>query len=364
MPDSPICTAPTTWEPLAYPVCRPKVEVPQVDRFKVSLQEEMFPENHTVDSLWGKDVYEHSGSDRQNHRCLECSYRLAEFGRTRYWSDGIAAAPSSVALFWTSLDRYFLGVSDHLGCKIPPESESLCLDPSWEERPLRFRMWMVRCPMCTRWKELRDFRLERPYVMDSRFEYELLSEGRCCNSCFADTHGRLELGRALGTWFRALVDKRLRHISSVLKYHACWFDLRAAHSKKEMFESKLSEIKLSVSCFKPEHDSSILSHQDISELKYYRAQAIRMLERADRVDGRPIKAFRNTKPVVWGPGPEACVATMKRLDMCKKLSEENQEAWAAWALDRDESSWDREVEGALSRTFKPDMKYHRDEFLS
>ncbi|KAH7265948.1 hypothetical protein NW759_008015 [Fusarium solani] len=263
MRDSPLYNAPTTWEPVADMVHKPTIE---------------------------EDVF--IGSYRQNRRCLECQYRRGELGPTSHEADGTARVPvqdSRRLLFYSELDRYFPGLSDFLGRQIPKALETIDLNngrsQSSATRPISWEMWMVRCPGCTRWKELRNFRVqvhhlvpirhsERdyfPYLWDNlefRGKVEALLKGACCNACFAKANGRLELGHALGSWFRALIDRALQEVSSKLKKHARTFEWNTVFPEMGKLWQHLREVEAAMSCFDITY--KVLNEKDIADLKTYR----------------------------------------------------------------------------------------------
>lgn len=223
MRDDPLLDKATSWEPV--------------------VKEEQVREEWTFPKHWIRD----RGTSRQNRRCLKCEYDRGELSPDMTGLSGNAQVPVQInrtALFYTELDRYFPGVSEYLGCEIPPAVEHIrfgiifgspaAIDPfAWEMR-------MVRCPECTRWKEMRDFRLQVRHLREARCreeEYKLtegeygdresmdtLLKDACCNACFAKAHGRVELGRALGSWFRELIDRRLQATSFQLRVHVRQFD--------------------------------------------------------------------------------------------------------------------------------------------
>ncbi|RSL67663.1 hypothetical protein CEP53_002871 [Fusarium sp. AF-6] len=420
-PRSPLNDPLTTWEPLAYKVRKPKVEeearkkqlrkrhhfcvtasirrrlsVPDepadveiLDRFLEHGVEEFNGIDHeTFLSIetWDKTMLmqfetdktaaELSGTNRRNRKCLECQYLRRELRPESHGADGIVRVPiqaNRMVLFYSELDRYFPGLGNCLGQEIPLVVEHMYFmadEQTHQQTPIAWTMWMVRCPECTRWKELRDFRVQvrdlletrygveggRRYLLhqdESREKKEELLKDACCNTCFAKANGRLELGRALGRWLEDLIDMRLEQVSLRLKGEARNFHWDRVQLEREALGPYLLALRETVSCF-GRGQNSILSKNDIRQLKGYRARAVRMWEQIDKDDHFRRPRLNEEGLGAWGSRHELCELVLHKLKSCKKLSKKNPEALAAWALDRDESTWDYEVEGALTRKLNYD----------
>ncbi|EEU45679.1 uncharacterized protein NECHADRAFT_80810 [Fusarium vanettenii 77-13-4] len=299
---------------------------------------------------------------RQDRRCLECQYRRGELrsDTTGLLNAKVPVEINRTALFYTELDRYFPGVSDYLGCEIPPAVENILPgggSPAAIE-PFAWDMRMVRCPECTRWKELRDFRLQVRHLREARYPYranvDTLLKDACCNACFAKAHGRVELGRALGSWFRELVDRRLQATSFQLQVHVREFYWDTKYSAMMKLRQSVEELGEKVFCFDSCHDS-VLNEEDIAQLKAYRVHAMHMWEQIAKDEHWPTFMLPRPDQVAWGWSHNFCEDVLRGLKTCKEMFGENPEAFAAWALDRDEATWDCEVEGALTRELGPDV---------
>ncbi|KAI8725582.1 F-box domain-containing protein [Fusarium sp. LHS14.1] len=359
----------TSWEPVVKgEKVREDWRNPQVESHK----ENPLPGSGFY-SLWAR----RRATNRQNRRCLECQYDRGELRPPRnglYGNEKVPVQVNRTALFYTELDRYFPGVSDYLGCEIPPAVENVLFggDSPAAIKPFTWEMHMVRCPKCTRWKELRDFRLQVRQLHGARYreeEYERYDEGEngyfedvdtllkdaCCNACFAKAHGRVELGRALGSWFRELVDGRLQATSFRLRAEVRRFHLdMPLYSEIMKLMQSMTELEEKLSCFDLCHDS-VLNEEDIAQLKAYRAHAIHMWEQRAEDGHWPMFMRPPPDQVAWGWVHNFCEDVLRDLKTLKETFGENPEAFAAWALDRDEATWDCEVEGALTRELGPDV---------
>ncbi|KAI8673020.1 F-box domain-containing protein [Fusarium sp. Ph1] len=323
MRDSPLYDAPTTWEPVADMVHKPTIE---------------------------EDVF--IGSDRRNRRCLECQYRRGELGPPSHEADGTARVPvqeSRRVLFDSELDRYFPGLSDFLGHQIPKAPETMYLDDDISQAA-QYDLSPGKCGWCVALVPIR--RSERdnfPYLWDDlefREKVEALLKGACCNACFAKANGRLELGHALGSRLRTLIDRALQEVSSKLKEHARIFEWNTVFPEMGKLEQHLQEVEAAMSCFDVKY--KVLHEKDIADLKGYRTYAINVRDQIYKDEISPTE--RDSSELgAWAGGHKLCEDILEDLKTCRKVSEESPEAFAAWALDRDESTWDYEVEAALSR---------------
>lgn len=351
MRHSPLYNTPTTWEPVAERVPRPTIDQDAV-----------------------------LGSRRQFRTCLECQYHRGELESTSHYADGttrVTFQENRKLLFYSELDRYFPGLSDFLGHQIPKVLETRVTGNRWKDspmKPLSWSTWMVRCPSCSRWKELRNYRVQvhdlypnRPSEIDVyprfwaipafRGTAEDLFKGACCHACFAKANGRLELGHALGSWFRALIDRPLEEVSSNLKNHVEIFKLNLFASEGRELGQRLREVEATMPCFDIRH--KVLNEKDIADLKAYCEYASGELDGMNTDEISPAMRDFLRDLAFWGECYKRCEDTLEKFKTLRKLSEDSAEAFAAWALDRDESTWDYEVEAALSREFGPYEKRER-----
>ncbi|KPM35104.1 hypothetical protein AK830_g11471 [Neonectria ditissima] len=184
------------------------------------------------------------GTKRSLRKCNECRYlggklapRLSGYGGTLK----LPIVPSRRIMFGTQIDRYFPGISGFLDHKRPLYDPPLTRIHRQDAYGELWTMYMVRCPSCTRWQELREFRLGGEYqhwkpVMatagsDATFTWndkeitESLLEGSLCNDCFVQTHGRYALTKVLLPWFNHLIMLQLLILNWQLK--SGWSQLRS-----------------------------------------------------------------------------------------------------------------------------------------
>ncbi|RSL88555.1 hypothetical protein CEP51_001702 [Fusarium floridanum] len=375
MRSSPQLDEPTSWEPLADTDRKTEAEGEKTSEEWISLQLDPLEDWPLLLPDADESANKLSGNNRQNRRCLECQYQRGEL---RPLSDGLggnAKVPVQAnrpAAFYSNLDRYFPGISNYLGCEFPPAVENMNLGPTTplspitQADPIEQPMRMVRCPKCTRWKELRDFRLELGHLRGTRYREEgdniwyranedeycenmdALLKDACCNACFAQANGRLELGRTLGSWFRELVDRRLRRVSRQLKEHARSIPWDMTYIEGVELTERVEGLEETVPCLSERHDS-VLNEEEIAQLKAYRAHAICMWEQLYK--DKDWRRHKITPPCVstWAWSHKLYEDVLRDLKTCEEKLGEQPEVFAAWALDRDESTWDYEVEGALIR---------------
>ncbi|KAK8064999.1 hypothetical protein PG997_011746 [Apiospora hydei] len=170
---------------------------------------------------------ERMGHRRHLRRCNECRWRRGEMKVHRLptgdvgWRHsgpnvGTADVPivrSRQVLLPSALDRWFPGWS------------SVFLNGPWT-------LYMVRCPDCARWQELRAFRCGDVFhkwqptaTREAAFENwdgeritDKYIDGLTCNACFRAKHGDERLARELGRWWGVLADSELRSLEFDMSY--------------------------------------------------------------------------------------------------------------------------------------------------
>ncbi|VUC28196.1 unnamed protein product [Clonostachys rosea] len=176
---------------------------------------------------------ERCGWKRHSRKCNECKYQENQLGRR---ADGCGGTPifpiqtSRKIRFPFSLHRYFPNYWTWLQTDLmTPSTSGLFLDPI-RGFDKYWTLYMVRCPGCQRWQEMRAFRLRGPshkwkpkigFMVGSKYEQRLeisraLLDHIRCNTCFARVHGRWGLGAALSNWFFSLLGKHQSDIESVI----------------------------------------------------------------------------------------------------------------------------------------------------
>ncbi|CAG9956644.1 unnamed protein product [Clonostachys rosea f. rosea IK726] len=169
--------------------------------------------------------HEICGYNRQQRRCNECRFQAGQLGpQMSHWS-GVMGGTRKVPIlrsrevtFDSPLDRYFPRLSDFLTHKKPPFPPRVMRIQREDAVDEPWAMYMVRCPQCETWQELRSFRFGGMFVNwkpshDGNGELEFwtslhgdskriqLDDVRC-NRCFLKTHGREKLAKELWEWLK------------------------------------------------------------------------------------------------------------------------------------------------------------------
>ncbi|KAF3920821.1 hypothetical protein ABW20_dc0110272 [Dactylellina cionopaga] len=177
------------------------------------------------DNTTTRSEEERCGYRRMKRRCNECLFKagslVPQFSRFGGYGGGTRKVPirrSRLLTFESPLDRYFPRIADFLENK-PPDFPPRVMRPiRWDTDYEPWTMYMVRCPGCEQWQELRSFRFGGCYVNwkqshdgNGEIEYYTTLEGDSnklqvdelrCNKCFAQERGRDALAQALWTWFK------------------------------------------------------------------------------------------------------------------------------------------------------------------
>ncbi|EPS40658.1 hypothetical protein H072_5470 [Dactylellina haptotyla CBS 200.50] len=165
------------------------------------------------------------GYKRWRRRCNECLYQAGLLGpQISHWGGymgGTRKLPirrSRLLNFQSPLDRWFPGIAEFLENKPPSFIPRVFRPMRWNTADEPWTMYMVRCPSCERWQELRMFRFGATYVNWKpshnglgELEYWATWQGGglkkiqfdeiSCSSCFAAKSGRDAMEQELLEWF-------------------------------------------------------------------------------------------------------------------------------------------------------------------
>ncbi|CAG9946098.1 unnamed protein product [Clonostachys rosea f. rosea IK726] len=192
------------------------------------------------------------GYRRWRRKCNECRFQAGELGPKRSVDDSsgfpmykggtqnVPIQKSRGLYFESCLDRWFPDLSDVLSpfFRRPSSSPVPGRPTELDVTALRWTTYMIRCPCCTRWQEMRNFRFGS--VKNNWFPYHqgdgvVTSEAYnrasmawnvsvrtqlddlLCNRCFMNEHGARALAAALLEWlqiptlrYRQQLEQRLR----------------------------------------------------------------------------------------------------------------------------------------------------------
>lgn len=175
------------------------------------------------------------GTKRHLRKCNECQYQANQLGSENVGRHGSAAVPiqtSRKILFGSAIERFLPGYLSHIQYEPPrcryTNSAGNPFNQSWS-------MYMVRCPGCQQWQELREFRLGdaqrvtpalgRLSWVRGAIDEEFLRDIRC-NACFVREHGPEKMGSALLSYFHSLIEFEKTNIELMLwNFLALWGEL-------------------------------------------------------------------------------------------------------------------------------------------
>ncbi|KAH7015482.1 hypothetical protein EDB80DRAFT_339158 [Ilyonectria destructans] len=296
---------------------------------------------------------ERCGNKRHLRRCNECRYLRGQLKPRANGYGGtskLPIVPGRQVAFANHLDRWFPGFSNCLESKRPPVALPLFRIHRANAYDQPWTMYMVRCPGCACWKEIRDFRFGGIYphwkpvtatgtrdgsqTWDSREITEsLLNESRC-NRCFARANGRQGLNKVLLDWIQYLIRLQLAMLSHQLK--SGWGKLSNVRvGAPKQYNSEIKHILRHMPCLGRDF-FDIVSYADVALLRLSQTQWKDLWERTKRQGdtgwaSEDMDAWYDE----WIRDFDDTEAHWRWLMACKDELEERTEALAEWALSRD-----------------------------
>ncbi|KAK8869017.1 hypothetical protein PGQ11_007595 [Apiospora arundinis] len=210
-----------------------------------------------------------AGYKRHLRRCLECNWRRGELRPHATQYDGILGGTLKVPVahsrqlyFGCGLDRHFPGFTAPLNNEPPTHSARVFVIYREDPYDLPFTLHMVRCPGCTRWQELRAFRVGTWYARwtigygTARGEFENWDQrplgaefydSLICNHCLAgkgDDESMKRLRDELqGFWLHCAYAKLLQLVGEFeggfrQLYYATW-EMPKGHPVKRLIRKEI-----------------------------------------------------------------------------------------------------------------------------
>ncbi|KAI3571664.1 hypothetical protein IWW34DRAFT_767766 [Fusarium oxysporum f. sp. albedinis] len=296
---------------------------------------------------------ENCGKKRWLRKCNECRFQQDEIWQLFDETGGtrrLPIVPSRQVVFGSRVDRYFPGVSEYLNHKRPLFNAPLGLFHRKGAREQHWSMWMVRCPGCARWQELREFRFggthhhwkparrgpnrEGDITWDEKEITEPLLNTYRCNSCFAKTHGRQELGKVLSDWLLCLIGHELRNLSWQLSSGLHDLQTLTGQHLPWKYSNEWSCSMQNTPCLQQDFNY-ILKSNDITMLKFRREKCRYIWERIQIKDDEWVPEDIDALYDDLGRIFDECEEHWKWLQGCKREIEEQLEPLVEWALSRD-----------------------------
>ena len=174
---------------------------------------------------------ERCGFKRHLRKCNECRFRRGELSSiVQRGTDKMPIVPSRRLPFPSALDRYFPGFPAIMRSVRPTAKAPVQCVYRDDVFDSLWTMWMLRCPGCSRWQEMRAFRLGATFnhwipTTNPAEDFKNWDEtkitgsfidGMSCNHCFAKYQGREKLREELVKWLDCCLDSERRRLGYLL----------------------------------------------------------------------------------------------------------------------------------------------------
>ncbi|KAK6528986.1 hypothetical protein TWF694_004210 [Orbilia ellipsospora] len=322
-------------------------------------------------NLDGRQAVEYNGEfslddDRCGYRrwrrhCNECRYILRELRpQPSHWGGemgGTHKTPiqrSRLLKFESVLDRWFPGLADVLENKPPEFPPRINRIINWGREYELWTMYMVRCPQCEQWQELRSFRFGGTFVHwkpahngHGVIQYWIsLREGEansvqldqlCCNQCFAREYGREALAGALWAWFKTPFC--LHRFNIECKLSMPWCRLQDRRFKVPGFENEVKQILREDPTKRQRPAFEQLSYSDVAAIRLHHHHFAILWEKIKAVHpDLAVEAEGERRFDSWIYEYHRDEAHWQWVAAVEKELEENPNLLVDWALGRDSAS--------------------------
>ncbi|KAJ4263535.1 hypothetical protein NW762_006354 [Fusarium torreyae] len=305
---------------------------------------------------------EDCGKKRWLRKCNECRFQRGAIWQACDPTCGtrqVPIVPSQRVEFASVVERYFPRFWESLDHKKPLYNIPRGLIYKEDACEQLWSMWMVRCPTCEHWQELRAFRIGGLYqhwyperramdwnsdrrgrgedgrTWDDKTITEQMLNEACCNSCFAESNGRQELGQALCEWLFDLIKWEMRHIGYRLTWDFNFLKWKTRDNPSKKYSVEWKRLLRQTPCLDQNY-RYIFTHSDIALLRHCREQWKLIWEDYKRnVGDGQIDEDLDTRTKAWTANFESLEAHWSWLNGCMMEIEEKPEALVEWALSRD-----------------------------
>lgn len=307
---------------------------------------------------------ERCGSMRHLRKCNECCFQRGEISCaiTRFGESmhrGTAKVPIVVSRrlpFATALDRCFPGISAIMESVRPASSAPVQRIYRENVFDCLWTMYMVRCSKCSRWQELRAFRLGPTFPhwapvstsdgdpaqnWDGTEITPTLIDGSSCNSCFAKEHGREKLSDILMTWLERTLNGERQTLGYLLMGGWERLSRRSRHLKALSDNIEIAKLVASIQPFvelcEKSHNYRNLHLTDLRTLKLHFRE---WLVVKNNLSSKELdKLGINPWDRLWENNYEVIESQLIWVHNCQKeLQKGKGDSLVDWALNRDGSA--------------------------
>ncbi|KAJ5932071.1 hypothetical protein N7516_006560 [Penicillium verrucosum] len=296
---------------------------------------------------------ERCGFKRHLRKCNECRFRHGELSHiVQRGTDKVPIVPSRRLPFPSALDRCFPGFSAIMKSVRPTANAPVqCVyrnkvfDSLWT-------MYMLRCPGCSHWQEMRAFRLGATFnhwipTTNPASDFEnwdgskitgSFIDGLSCNHCFAKYQGREKLREVLVKWLDCCLDNERWRLGNMLL--GGWERLLRRYQRLEQVSGVkevrkvILDIQLVVAKFRKDHDYLRIGLADILTLRLGFREWATVCETLDSVTRSQLE--HNPWDGLWFHNNEVIEAHLIWVIQCKReiMEKDKGDDLVGWALSR------------------------------
>ncbi|KAJ5213833.1 hypothetical protein N7449_001002 [Penicillium cf. viridicatum] len=296
---------------------------------------------------------ERCGFKRHLRKCNECRFRRGELSYiVQRGTDKVPIVPSRRLPFSSALDRCFPGFPAIMRSVSPTANAPVQCVYRKDVFDSLWTMYMLRCTGCSRWQEMRAFRLGATFnhwipttnpASDFKNWDETKITGRfidglSCNHCFAKYQGREKLREVLVKWLDYCLDGERRRLGYLLL--GGWERLLRRYQRLEQVRDIIEVrnvvlgIQLVVEKVQKDHDYLRISLADILTLRLGFREWVTVWENLDSETRSHLG--HNPWDELWFHNNEVIEAHLIWVIQCKReiMEKDKGDDLVGWALSR------------------------------
>ncbi|KOS43848.1 hypothetical protein ACN38_g5256 [Penicillium nordicum] len=300
---------------------------------------------------------ERCGFKRHLRKCNECRFRHGELSHiVQRGTDKVPIVPSRRLPFPSALDRCFPGFSAIMKSVRPTANAPVQCVYRNDVFDSLWTMYMLRCPGCSHWQEMRAFRLGATFnhwipTTNPASDFEnwdgskitgSFIDGLSCNHCFAKYQGREKLREVLVKWLDCCLDNERRRLEYMLL--GGWERLLRRYQRLEQVSGVkevrkvILDIQLVVAKVRKDHDYLRIGLADILTLRLGFREWATVCETLD--SGTRSQLEHNPWDGLWFYNNEVIETHLIWVIQCKRemMEKDKGDDLVGWALSRQENN--------------------------